>query len=90
MYIHTLIHLCMHVCTYGPRVYVVGYIRENVHTFIFTRIRVNTYMSALWVWRCHSTLFKSGKKQEKPTNPNANHVKETQVKPTRIKCRCGV
>ena len=30
------------------------------------------------------------KKQETPTDPNANHVKETQVRATRIKCRCGV
>ena len=28
-------------------------------------------------------------KQAKPTNPNANHVKE-EVRATRIKCRCGV
>ena len=32
----------------------------------------------------------SRKKQEKPTKPNANHVKETQVRATRIKCECEV
>ena len=30
------------------------------------------------------------KKQEKPTNANANHMKETQVRATRIICRCEV
>ena len=29
-------------------------------------------------------------KQEKPANPNAHHVKETDVRASRIKCRCGV
>ena len=29
-------------------------------------------------------------KQEKPTNPTADHAKETDVKASRIKCRCGV
>ena len=31
------------------------------------------------------------KKLEKPTNPNANHTKETYVREaSRMKCRCGV
>ena len=30
------------------------------------------------------------KKQEKPTNPNADHVKQTDVGARRIKRRCGV
>ena len=30
------------------------------------------------------------KKQEKPTNPNADQLKETHVKANRINCRCGV
>ena len=33
---------------------------------------------------------KPKKKQEKPTNPNKDHVKETDATAGKIKCRCGL
>ena len=72
------------VCMYIVYTYV------NIHMYMLLYIYMYDMYVCIYIYVYTHRYYTHTKTQEKPTKPNADHVKETDVSAGRIKCRCGV